>query len=93
MWVRMMWWWPGGAGSGWAWVLMTIGMLLFWGVLIAGGIALVRALNRLTSGSEPAPRPTPEQVLADRFARGEIDEDEYRRRLATLSSSGSVTRP
>jgi putative membrane protein len=93
MWVRMMWWWPGGAGSGWAWAVMTIGMLLFWGVLIAGGIALVRALNRLTSGSEQVPRPTPQQVLADRFARGEIDEDEYRRRLAALSSSGSVTRP
>ncbi|MDX2648788.1 SHOCT domain-containing protein, partial [Streptomyces sp. PA03-1a] len=29
----------------------------------------------------------PMQVLADRFARGEIDEEEYRRRLATLRGS------
>jgi putative membrane protein len=31
----------------------------------------------------PAP-PTPEQALADRFARGEIDADEYHQRLDTL---------
>ncbi|MFJ9695945.1 SHOCT domain-containing protein [Kitasatospora sp. NPDC101183] len=31
--------------------------------------------------------PTPEQLLAERFARGEIDEEEYRRRLATLRSA------
>ena len=27
---------------------------------------------------------TPEQILAERFARGEIDEDEFWRRMATL---------
>ncbi|MER7848727.1 hypothetical protein ABTZ03_32860 [Kitasatospora sp. NPDC096077] len=32
--------------------------------------------------------PTPEQVLADRFARGEIDAAEYRHRLETLRSPG-----
>jgi putative membrane protein len=34
-------------------------------------------------------RPTAEQVLAERLARGEIDEDEYRRGLETLRASGS----
>ena len=29
-----------------------------------------------------------EQVLAERYARGEIDEDEYRQRLAVLKEQG-----
>jgi putative membrane protein len=86
-----MMWWPDGGGSGWGWVAMTISMVLFWGVLILGGILLIRALNRPSGDSSAAPRPTPEQVLAERFARGEIDEEEYRRRLATLSSSSGLT--
>jgi uncharacterized membrane protein len=31
-------------------------------------------------------------VLAERFARGEIDEEEYHRRLETLRAAGSMTR-
>jgi putative membrane protein len=81
-----MWWWPGGPG-GWGWIAMTISMLLFWGVLVLGGIALVRVLNRPSSRPESPLPSTPEQVLADRFARGEIGEDEYRARLGVLSSA------
>lgn len=35
-------------------------------------------------GSTGESRPSPQQLLADRFARGEIDEAEYRDRLAAL---------
>jgi putative membrane protein len=35
-------------------------------------------------------RSTPEQMLAERFARGEIDEQEYHQRLDTL---GGKSRP
>jgi len=38
-------------------------------------------------------RSTPEQVLAERFARGEIDEGEYRQRLATLRGHKPVAKP
>lgn len=75
--------------SGWGWVAMTLGMVVFWGLLITLAVVLVRGLNRPT-GQERVSRPTPEQLLAERFARGEIDEDEYRRRLATLSASERV---
>ncbi|MDH6707418.1 putative membrane protein [Kitasatospora sp. MAA19] len=34
----------------------------------------------------PVAGPTPEQLLAERFARGEIDAEEYRHRLDTLRS-------
>jgi putative membrane protein len=89
----MMWWYPGGGGmSGWGWAAMSVSMLLFWAVLVLGGIALYRALNRPTGGPSAAQHPTAEQVLAERFARGEIDEEEYRRRLETLSSSGMARR-
>ncbi|HEY3036755.1 MAG TPA: SHOCT domain-containing protein, partial [Streptosporangiaceae bacterium] len=64
---------------------------IFWGVIIVGVIALVRYLSRSgqLTGTPPAEPPAPEQVLAERFACGEIDEDEYRRRLATLRTAGS----
>jgi putative membrane protein len=87
--ISMMDWYDGGM-SGWGWFGMSIGMLLFTALLVFGGVLLFRSLDR--SGSHPAPpapptaadRPSAEQVLADRFARGEIDDQEYRERLAAL---------
>jgi putative membrane protein len=71
--------------TGWGWVAMTVGMVLFWALLVVGGIALVRALGRPT-GEPPASPRTPEELLAERFARGEIDEEEYRSRAAVLAA-------
>lgn len=69
----------------WGYAGMGIGMVLLWALIIVGIIALVRyaTTDRRTPPS-PAPGPTPEQVLADRFAHGEISETEYRDRLAVL---------
>jgi putative membrane protein len=82
-----MMWWYGSPMGGWGAVFMTITTVLFWGLIILGVIALFRYLNRgdRSTGS----RSTPEQVLADRFARGEIDEQEYRSRLAVLDETSS----
>ena len=65
--------------SGWGYALGIIGMVL----AIA---AAVRYLDRKRRESYPPPPPPPtaEQVLAERFARGEIDADEYRQRLDML---------
>ncbi|MFJ1708882.1 SHOCT domain-containing protein [Kitasatospora sp. NPDC088346] len=38
---------------------------------------------------QAAPPPSPERLLAERFARGEIDADEYRHRLDTLRSGSA----
>jgi putative membrane protein len=81
--------WPDYDVSGWGWVVMIVSMVLFWGLLITTGVVVVRALNRPPQ-SDAAFRPSPEQLLAERFARGEIDEDEYRTRLAVLHSSNQV---
>ncbi|RZU53206.1 putative membrane protein [Krasilnikovia cinnamomea] len=79
----MMYW--GGGMGGWGMVLMTVSTLLFWGLIIAGVAALVRSTSRSApQGGPGAEVATPEHILAERFARGEIDEEEYTRRLAVL---------
>ena len=85
----MMWWYGNGI-SGWGMALMMIGNVLFWAVIILGGVALVRYLMGDRSTVATDARPTPEQLLAERFARGDIEEEEYRRRLATLTGSDRV---
>jgi putative membrane protein len=66
--------------SGWGYALMGIGTVLFWGLVIAGIVVLVRYLGRggQQGDARRADRPTAEQVLAERFARGEIDEPQRR---------------
>ena len=76
--------WYGNGMNGWGYSVMTIGMVLFWAVAILGGVALVRHLTR---PAPPAHGATAEQVLAERFARGEIDEDEFDRRRKALRAS------
>jgi len=76
--------WYGNGMNGWGYSVMTIGMILFWVVAILGGVALVRHLLR---PSPPARGATPEQVLAERFARGEIDDEEFDRRRKALRAS------
>jgi putative membrane protein len=56
-------------------------MMIAWWLLIAAVVVLVvRSLGR----SGRAPAAPAEDALADRFARGEIDEQEFRARLAVL---------
>jgi putative membrane protein len=65
--------------SGWGWLSMTLTMIALWGLVIWVVVVVVGTGRR--SGREAS---DPELVLARRFAAGEIDEDEYRRRLALL---------
>ncbi len=80
--------WYGSGIGGWEYALMAIGMALFWGAVILGIVALVRYGGpRRREPAEP-PAPEPERLLAERFARGEIDEDEYVQRLTSLRAAG-----
>jgi len=65
---------------GWGvWLVLTLVMIAFWGFVIWAVATLVR------TGVEAAPRRrSPEGILAERLARGEIDEHEYRRALDKL---------
>ncbi|MBH5333867.1 SHOCT domain-containing protein [Streptomyces pactum] len=83
---------PGGPGP---WILLVP---LVWALVVAGAVLVLR--RTAWRGRPPwhGPRdgaghgPSPATVLGRRFAAGQIDEDEYRRRLAVLderSGTGS----
>ncbi|MGY1666737.1 hypothetical protein [Geodermatophilus sp. SYSU D00696] len=59
----------------------------FVGLLVLGGLLLVRLARQQ---ERPAP-PSPGQLLAERYARGDIEE-EYRRRLATPADTDALSR-
>jgi putative membrane protein len=76
----MMYWYGTGAGmTGWGYLFMVVGMVVPWLLLIGGGVWLGRYLTRTRHRGEH-----PEQVLAGRYARGELDEAEYQHHLTAL---------
>jgi len=79
--------WYDHAWSWWGWLLMTVGMLAFWGLVIWGVVTVARGGIRESGTTASGPASSPQQILAERFARGEIDEDDYRQRLAALNSA------
>jgi putative membrane protein len=81
----MMFWYGNGLG-GWGYALMTISMVLFWALVIAGVVALSRYSGRDNRGpvDQLGKSPDPEELLAQRFARGEIDEQDYHQRLDVI---------
>lgn len=85
----MMTYWNHHGMSGWDWFAMSIGSVLLWAVLLTFAVLLIRDLTHTSQRPHTVAAPSPEQVLADRFARGEIDEEDYRNRLAVLRTDGS----
>lgn len=82
--------WGQGMG-GWGILLMSVSTLLFWALVIAGVVALVRYVGPAApQRNVAAETATPQRLLAERFARGEIDEEEYRRRLAILGGAAKT---
>lgn len=71
----------GGWGSG-GWILMGAVMVLLLAVLITAVVLAVRHLagsDAQRNRADSAASSRPEDALAQRFARGDIDEDEFRR--------------
>jgi len=82
----MMFWYDHDMGW-WGYAGMGIGMVLFWALVIVGIVGLVMSVSgEWRTGSSPLTPQSPEQILAARFARGEINETEYQERLASLRS-------
>ncbi|MCW2724861.1 MAG: hypothetical protein JWN35_1782 [Frankiales bacterium] len=78
----MMYWWYGDHINGVGYAMM----LVVWGLIITAGVLLVRTLGRGEARRDRA-RPPAEQLLAERYARGEIDEQEYYHRLHVLHAA------
>lgn len=70
-----------------AWALLLIVMLLAGLVLVVlGSVWLVRNLRQGSPQRDAAARSeTAQELLRRRYATGEIDDEEYERRLATLN--------
>ena len=67
----------GMMGFGWVMIVVVIGVLVW---------AIVQATPNRTDVTRPTNTDSAEAILADRFARGEIDTAEYRARLDALRS-------
>lgn len=89
----MMW---HGDWSGADWVLMSVAMLVFWTAVVAGVIWLVRTFGgdsgreagdgvAVDERSERSGRPSAREILDERYARGEISDEDYRARRAALT--------
>ena len=78
-----------GIGMGFAGIGL-IWMLLFWGALFFGGFWLVRSLAGATArgrAPERLPRPiSAQEILAQRYARGEISREEFEQARRDLNA-------
>jgi putative membrane protein len=75
-------------GGGVGWVLMALFMGLFWGAVIWGIVYVVRRGQEPSHQGQRRDKPAIE-VLEERFARGEIDRDEFQERRDTLVGAGA----
>ncbi len=80
----MMW---GFDGFGFGGLGMGIGMLLFWGVIIAGIVLLVRGVGKSWGSGGGERDKSALDILRERYARGEIDKTEFERKREDLGKS------
>ena len=66
-------------------MLMT--MLLFWGGIVALVVFVVRSTNQRDNDRDPAKRSDARSILEERFAKGEISEDEFEQRRRVLEGA------
>jgi putative membrane protein len=77
---HMMWW-----GGGWYGMIFgPLIMILMLAAVIAAVVLLVRWAGGRWPGGVPQQGRTPLDILKERYARGEIDQEEYMRRRADL---------
>jgi len=75
-----MWW---GPGDGWGWLFGGLFMLGFWVLVILLVVWAVRGF-RPVQGREERRESNAMAILEERFARGEIDREEFEQRRAVL---------
>lgn len=74
---------PFGWGAGFGWIFM----ILFWLLIIAGLIAIVKWLiGGPESNVRMPPAKTARQILEERYARGEIDREEFEQKKRDIES-------
>jgi len=77
--------WPHMGSSGWWMWWMPFGWVLGLAVLILLVWIIARAAGGFPAGGFPGRvEDSPEQILKRRYAKGEIDREEYERRLSDI---------
>jgi len=69
--------WPYGHGAGWGWMIGGLMMVVFWGVVIIGIVALFRAASNRGGGAESRDKETPVEILRRRYAAGELSKEQF----------------
>jgi putative membrane protein len=59
-------------------------MVVWWFLGVALLVLIVWAIARTAGGLSPRTEDSPEAILKRRYARGELDREEYQRRLEDL---------
>ena len=80
----------GWGNNGWGagmWIVMAIAMVIFWAIVVFGVVALVRHFGH-SDDEPPWKKADPEAILRERLARGEIDEEDFRKKLTLLREHG-----
>jgi putative membrane protein len=67
--------------TGWG-ILMTLGMVAFWALVIAGVVWLIRS-----GSAKSTPGETPRETLDRRLASGELSIQEYERRRSAMDAA------
>ncbi len=75
-----------GSYGGWGMGFGMLFMLLFWVLIILGIVALIRWLMPQSSPGSGSRDKTPLEIVQERYARGEIDRDEYEQKKRDLES-------
>lgn len=71
--------------GGWGMGLGFIFMLLFWALVILGIASLIRWLMTQSVPSRSARDKAPLAIVQERYARGEIDREEYEQKKRDLA--------
>ena len=78
-------------GDGWGgWTAGALMMIAFWGSLVLLIVLAIRWIDDRRPGArsdDPRPRSDARQILAQRFARGEISAEEFEDRRRVLEGS------
>ena len=69
-------------GDAWGWGMGGFSMLLWWGVVVVAVVVLVGWLSGTPTGTSP--QSTALETLKERYAKGEIDKQEFEQKKRDL---------